>query len=82
MTDDEPDNHYGDLRAVYVTLIEEHQSLKAKINRDDYDDTYTHEKHQREHDKGRRDATLEAVQEIEALLNEWNDADDRDGSTT
>lgn len=76
---DDPDNHYGDLRGMRMELIEEHRRLKAKVNNDEYDDTYRHQQDQREYDKGKRDGVLEGIQQVEELLREWNDRDDRDG---
>lgn len=80
MTDDErpeePDNHYGDLRDVRSELIDEHQRLKAAANSPD--DPQVEQAGIR-YVEGKRDATLAAVSEIEDLLTEWNETDDRDG---
>lgn len=72
---EEPDNHYGDLRGVRMALIDDHQRLKAKANDEDGpEDAAWH------HTKGKADGVLEGIQQVESLLREWNDRDDRDGA--
>lgn len=58
------ENHYTELQEVYRKLIDKREESKS---------TY------RRNQKGREVGLLEAISEIEELLNEWHDRDDRDG---
>lgn len=63
MSDETPANHYTELRNRYVELIHRHQELRAT-----------------EGPKSPQTIELgDAIRELEDLLNEWNDRDDRDG---
>lgn len=69
------DDHYDDLQEARMELIDEHQQAKATVNRLDksespvnYSAAY-----------GRQEALIQAIGEIEDVLNDWIDRDDRDG---
>lgn len=80
MTDD--DNHYSELQEVRMELIDRHEALKAKVNRDEYEDNEygpATARSKKARDEGKRDATLRSISMIEDVLNDWADRDDRDG---
>lgn len=79
---DEPDTHYGDLREVRNELIDTHRGLKARIASDEYDGSYIRQQRRQAEDVGRRDGLIEAISEIEDVLNEWIERDDRDGEVS
>lgn len=61
---------YDELREVYVSLINEHERLKDTLRENEYD---SHS--DKMYDSGRRVATIEAIQDIEELLNKWAEED-------
>lgn len=73
MTDDE--NHYTELQGVYKELIDRHEYVKNTLH--DPPNCLLSEDIQKM--EGRKEGLLESISEIEDLLNEWHDRDDRDG---
>lgn len=68
-------DHYDDLQDVRLRLIDEHQKMKSYVNEgEDPQDIGIR------YAEGKRDGLIEAISQVEDVLNDWNDRDDRDGS--
>lgn len=75
--EDQPESRYEQLREVYKDLIDEHEEVKSEL-REGFEDEVGGDIRE-VHLNGKKSGLIEAISEIEELLNQWDREDSNDG---